>query len=221
MTEHDPIARLRAVDPARTAVSDPNDPDVRATLEAILVDQPIESPATPNRPARKPFFIAIAAACLLLAGVVGALVVGGDDDAGLDAAAPDPGAADPISPTGDEPMGDDIVVDPGQSSVTSCVESYEPETLKHREHAFDGTVQSIEGRNITFVVNEWFTEPLGETITLDHNDLAGMLFAPEGPKLEPETRVLTAGDGEFIWSCGFTNLYSEELATEWRTTLKG
>ena len=95
----------------------------------------------------------------------------------------------------------------------------------NREYAFDGTVESVDGDAMTFAVNEWFAgtpdQTASATVTLDHQGLVGMLFSPQGPALEPGTRVLSAGDGGFVWSCGFTQQHTPELADEWRTALAG
>lgn len=242
MTGNDPLDRLRAADPARSAVSDPNDPDVRATLEAILVTDTI-SP-TDQRPGdsrpddelasrrstrqRMPLLIGAAAALLLLAGVVGAVVTGDDDptDTVASGAIDDPVVDDaPDEPTADLPMAEPL---PGDASgpaagseLTSCEESYSPETLPNRDQVFDGTVTAVDGPNMTFQVNEWLAGGDAATVTLDHQGFVGMLFAPDGPALEPGTRVLMAADEGRVLSCGFTQLHSEATAAEWRAAFTG
>ncbi len=232
MTQQNPkpdsIDRLRAADPAAGTTTDPTLPRVRATLEEIIMSQPeqdtasttepIEPIAAPRR-GRAPWLL-VAAAVVVLAGVVGAIVTSGDDST----------TEDDLALSGDvaeEPTSDDgVATDPGaagESSVTSCVESYDLDTLDNREYAFDGTVESVEGNDMTFTVNEWFAattvDGTADTVTLDHQGYAGMLFAPDGPSLEPGTRVLVAGDGGFVWSCGFTQLHDAALADQWRTAL--
>ena len=216
MTErpHDPMERLRAADPAAGSTSDPSLPHVRDTLEGILMTDTI-TPVRPDRPtssARRTPWMLAAAALLVVAGIVAAVTLGGDD------ATTDDLAARPAMPSNDGES-----VDPGQSQVTSCVESYDLTTLANREYAFDGTVTSVDGQDMTFTVEEWFApgpyDGAADTVTLDHQDLAGMLFAPEGPALEPGTRVLVAGDGGLVWSCGFTQLHDPAVAEQWRTAL--
>ncbi len=85
----------------------------------------------------------------------------------------------------------------------------------------DGTVTTVDGPLMTFEVNEWFTADQGPTITLDHQGYQGMLFAPDGPTLDTATRVLIAGDGGLVWSCGFTQLYDDATAQTWREALAG
>lgn len=226
-SNHDPIDRLRAADPAAGTTTDPTLPHVRATLEEIVMSQTERDTTstaggvepTPDRRRPAPWLLA-AAVAVVLAGVVGVIVRSGDDSTTADdLALVDDGAADPINPDG-------VETDPGaagESSVTSCVESYDLDTLGNREYAFDGTVESVDGNDMTFTVNEWFSATTvdGEaaTVTLDHQGLSGMLFGPEGPTFDPGTRVLVAGDGGFVWSCGFTQLYDEAVAGQWRTAL--
>lgn len=220
MTEHrndlDPIDRLRAADPATTSSEDPSLPGPRATLEEILMTDP----ATHDPRTRRAPWVLMAAALLVVAGVVGAVILAGGDDTADDLAdqSEDPGeglADDPVISPGGDPA--------GNSQATDCVELYDLETLANREYAFDGTVVSVDGSDMTFAVNEWFTattvDGTADTITLDHQGNAGMLFAPDGPALEPGTRVLVAGDGGFVWSCGFTQLHDDELASQWRDAL--
>lgn len=224
-----PLDRLRAANPVPHAVSHPDD----ATLEEILMTTTAPAtetdPGSPNpspEPKRLPLILGIAAALLLVVGVVGALAFSGDDDpatgevAGSDGDEP---AADPIDPNGGD---GDPAIDPaaggpaGGSEVTSCVESYSPETLANREYTFDGTITSVDGPNMTFEVNEWFSGGTEATVTLDHQGLAGGLLTPD-IAIEPGTRVLIGGDGGFVWSCGFTQLWTEDTAAEWRAAVAG
>jgi len=228
--DHDVLARLRAVDPVPEPVSHPTDGPVRATLAEILMpptSTTTTEPPTPRPPTtdprpgpwyRNPRLLAAAAALVLVAGVLGAVVVsGGDADPSLDTASPtteqpaggaDPGTSGAVTPGGD-------------SGMTSCVELYDLETIKNREYAFDGTVASVDGMRMTFDVHEWFGPGEGDTATLDHQGYEGMLLAPDGPALEPGIRVLVAGDGGFVWSCGFTQLHDPAVADQWRAARGG
>lgn len=216
-----PLDRLRAANPVPHTVSQPDD----TTLEEILMTTS-ESTAGPaaTSPMRKklPLLLGVAAALLLVVGVVGALASSGDDK-GVDTGevagpAGDDPAADPIDPNGTD---GDPAIDPAaggpadNSQVTSCVETYSPETLTNREYAFDGTVTDTDAVNMTFSVNEWFSGGTDATVTLKHQDYAGMLLDPN-TALDVGTRALIAGDGGFVWSCGFTQLRTDESAAEWR-----
>lgn len=227
--DDDVLARLRAVDPVPEPVSHPSDAPVRATFEEILMSRPVTDAPAADRPApgsptrsswyRDPRILGAAAALVLVAGVVGAIVAGGSDgEEPVDSALP-------TAPTDTPDEALDRVIEPTEpndgSELTSCVAQYGLDTLAERDHAFDGTVTAVDGSEMTFEVHEWFAGGEGDTVTLDHQGLVGMLFAPDGPALEPGTRVLTAGDGGFVWSCGFTQLHDPALADEWRATLAG
>lgn len=241
----DPLDRLRAADPASGAVSQP-DPSL---LEEILMTDtqtpgtqhpdaqtpgtpspatephapvPAGGPSTAGRP-RLPLLLGVAAALLVVVGIVGAVLAGGGDDT-TDQAGVDTGALPTNPDAGDDPAAGGVITEPGDpaagSEVTSCVEQYSPETLAQREYAFDGTVSSVDGDTMTFTVNEWFNGGDADTITLDHQGYAGMLLDPNTP-LDVGARALVAGDGGFVWSCGFTQLHTDAGAAEWRSATAG
>ena len=122
------------------------------------------------------------------------------------AAVPDPAAGiSPVSPGG-----------------AMCVELYHPDTLRNRQHAFDGTVAAVAGDSVTFDVTEWFkAAERPASITLQGASTLSAI-TPNGPAttLDPGTRLLVAGDGEFAWGCGFTQPYSEATAAAWRNALR-
>jgi hypothetical protein len=102
------------------------------------------------------------------------------------------------------------------SSSMSCVEVYSSDTLGRREIAFDGTVQSIDGDEITFRVGHWYRGGSDDTVTLaGAQTLTSQTSAGEPVPLEPGTRMLVAGDGGFAWSCGFTQAYDAGTAASW------
>ena len=150
---------------------------------------------------------------MALAGLAGAAVVaaaltvtgGPGRRAGDEVAVPDPAAGiSPVSPGG-----------------AMCVEVYDLDTLRNRQHVFDGTVAGVAGDSVTFEVTEWFkaAERPAEITLQGASTLSAI--TPNGPAtiLDPGTRLLVAGDGEFAWGCGFTQPYSEATAAAWRNAL--
>ena len=102
----------------------------------------------------------------------------------------------------------------------SCVESYSLSTLPHREVAFDGTVKAINGNEVAFTVNDWYKGGTESTVKLDGNGMVGgAITSAGGPNLTVGDRYLVAGDGGFVWSCGFTQPYDPATAQQWRDTL--
>lgn len=229
MPDHDEIDRLRAADPvAQGSVPPPDSPDARALLRRITMqtiddDQatalPDRSPATPQRRVRLALVAGVGAATVVVAAVAFAVGVQvgrsptGEGSAATDVVASD--VAPPITSAG--------------GGMASCVEVYEPATLARREYAFDGTVVRVEGDAVTFSVLEWFRggpqsdaggERYREEISLEGaSAISGLTSAGAGPGLDPGTRLLVAGDGGFVWGCGFTQPYDPTVAQEWRDAL--
>lgn len=97
-----------------------------------------------------------------------------------------------------------------------CVESYDVATLAHRQLAFAGDVKRIAGDIITFKVHRWFRGGSGAIVSLNGaSTLGGLVSSGPAVDLRTGTRLLVAGDGGFAWSCGFTQLYSDETSGEW------
>ena len=107
--------------------------------------------------------------------------------------------------------------DPG-TGIGSCVETYSPEALANREFAFDGIVEAIDGDSVTFSINEAFAGDGagGDTVTLSAPGMSGTsVTSAGGPTLTVGERYLVAGDGDFVWACGFTQPYDQAVAAEW------
>lgn len=105
--------------------------------------------------------------------------------------------------------------------VGSCVETYSLETLGNRDFAFDGSVTGIDGDQVTFVINEAFTDDLGEMVTLTATGMTGpALTSAGGPALAEGQRYLVAGDDAFVWACGFTQPYDASVAADWAEAMR-
>ena len=98
-----------------------------------------------------------------------------------------------------------------------CVEQYSLDTLKHRGFAFDGTVTSMSGDEVTFSVGERFLGSLGASVTLTAAGMTGTsITSAGGPNLAVGDRYLVAGDDHFVWACGFTQPYDASVAAQWK-----
>lgn len=124
------------------------------------------------------------------------------------------------------------VISPG-GAAASCAFAYTLETLRERDHAFDGVVVSIEPGTgsmpggeplVTFEVGEWFKGPGGQTITLRSVlpvDDDGVALSPGyGTVLTVGERYLVSGDDVFAWSCDFTHEYDEGIAEQWQAAFE-
>lgn len=89
--------------------------------------------------------------------------------------------------------------------VMSCVFS-PANDLGEREYVFYGTVREVTATDVDFAVDKWVRGPGGQSITLRLSPgYGGSQFMDEGsPLMKPGTRWRVAGDGGFIWGCGFT-----------------
>jgi hypothetical protein len=147
-------------------------------------------------------FAAVAAGVLLVAGAVSAVVLTG-------------------GPSGEGPG---PVNGPGPA-LGSCVEQFSVETLADRDFAFDGTVSGVvtpgdaqteEGAAatmVTFQVRHWFKGGSGDSVTVKTYEQPGAVTSIEGSlDLSVGTRLLAAGDDDFLWSCGFSMPYTQASA---------
>jgi hypothetical protein len=129
-----------------------------------------------------------------------------------------------------ESAGGDVATTTGGGAAASCVETYNLDNLKKRDFAFDGTVKSVRsaddssGREVatadrvTFEVREWFKGGSSGEITLQAYGFGGTTSAGGEPRKIGD-RLLVAGDEDYLWECGFTQGYDEEVAESWRRTL--
>ncbi len=215
MSNDDVLAEaLRVADPVPRTVS-PTDVARRAALLEEILNMPIETKPSnqgPDRGRRLRFAALVAGAAA--ATVIG-LIVARSNDSKERVASPTSVSVRPSTP----PSGTETST--VAIGLGSCVEFYDLTTLTHREMAFDGTVQAVDGNQVTFDVGEWFKGGSGATVTLDGNGLTGgAITSAGGPTLGVGQRFLVAGDGGFVWSCGYTQAYSADLATAWRSALE-
>ena len=128
--------------------------------------------------------------------------------------------AQPTSPANAEGTAGDGGVAGGTSmSAGSCVERYSIETLKNRDYAFDGTIKSItpdpaDGPStVVFDVRTWFKGGTGAEATRKAHGF-GQITSAGGTDHQVGDRLLIAGDEDFIWECGFTQVYHAEVAAD-------
>ena len=103
------------------------------------------------------------------------------------------------------------------AGAAMCAEFYDLETLVDREVAFDGTLASADGDQVTFTVHDWFTGGSGDSATLNAGGLAPGTITSLGASLELGQRYLVSGSGGNVWSCGFTMTYDTGIANQWAT----
>lgn len=150
MNDEELLARMRAIDPART--SDAPQPDINRLLEATMTaDTTVRpSPRTSDRP-RRPLLLAAAAAAVL--------TVGAGITWGVTATRDTPPAAAPLVLT--------VQQDTGGGPATGCAE-LDVTTLRQYTTAFEGTATSIDGDRITLRVDHWYRGEDASTVRLDN-----------------------------------------------------
>ena len=205
----DELEALRHADPLdRTTVPPSDGADARALFERITM-----SPDTGTSARTPRWQVAVAAAAVIIAAVAGAIALTSDSET-----APTPDTQDATETTVPSSEGGSPI-SPG--GVASCVEQYSLDTLAHRDSAFDGTVESVDGDMITFTVNDWFRGGEGNRTTRSGaTTVGGVTSAGPSVSLEPGTRLLVAGDGGFAWGCGFTQPYDPDVAADWAAALE-
>lgn len=201
--EGDPIEVLRSADPL-DPVEVPKDttgPHARALFQEVTSMDTQERQSTQEfraKPSRRLALAASGVAAVTLV-AVSLAVFGGSS------ASPD------ISITGGEPI----------AGAAMCVESYDLETLAARNLAFDGTLVSAAGDQVTFSVHNWFTGGSGETVTLEATGLAPGTVSSLGASLELDQRYLVSGSDGNVWACGFTMTYDTGIASDWAAVFSG
>jgi hypothetical protein len=199
--DRDPIDELRDADPQRTqSVSTARLARIRARVYREIN---VEEPQTRSDP---PSWRRWAAAGAVAAGVLVLALV-----AWPRASAPPVAVASPSPAARPSPS--------TAPQIGLCVEAYSLETLPRRTIAFDGTVTSKSGDEVTFAVNSAYRGVAGPSITLTAQGMSGTsITSVGGPTLEVGGRYLVAGEDQFAWDCGFTQPFDEGVAADWART---
>lgn len=209
MNPHDDELRrmLGAIDPASRLTSSPPE-RVARLLEDAMSNQTHETrPETTG--ARRPLvWVAAAAAVVVIAGASFAAIRDGDD-------VQPPSASEPTSQS---PAAPELpAAEPGSTTdlVTSDVLNAKcmvpnVQVLRGNTLAFDGTVTSIEGDQVTLTPTTWFKGTPTETVTVTapSKQLQELLVAVD---FQVGGRYLVTAFQDTVTLCGFSAAYSEDL----------
>ncbi|GAA3568618.1 hypothetical protein [Kribbella ginsengisoli] len=192
-----------------------------------------EAVAGPLRPRRRVPLVALGVgAAVAVVAVVGAVVLGPEQDAPPVAGNQPSAPTVPAVPTGPTPSY-------RGGGAESCVAAPEGEWLRKQAFAFDGTVLAIEEPSaghslfirrgytmVTFKVNHWYKAGTADQVRVlvpgpvDPQWAKNMSEA--GLYFEVGSRLLVSGQllgGEqAAWSCGFSRPYDEGTARKWAGT---
>lgn len=118
---------------------------------------------------------------------------------------------------------DDVFIAGGEpiAGAAMCAEFYDLGTLQDRDVAFDGTLTSASGDQVTFTVHNWYKGGSADTVTLQAEGLAPGTITSLGASLELDQRYLVSGSGGHVWACGFTMTYDTGIANDWASAFAG
>ena len=110
-------------------------------------------------------------------------------------------------------------------SMGSCVEQFSVENLRKREFAFDGVIRSIavppgetdQPTIVTFEVTRWYKGGSSDSVEIKTYEVPGAISSAslgqeDAVQLEQGQRVLGSGEEDYLWSCGFSMLYTPNNA---------
>lgn len=201
----DPLDELRRVDPVDM---DQLPSASLARMSARIQEKIVDTKDTGT--GRRRFMMP--AAAVVLAGIALIVVVAGTRPGPAPAATPGTALASQPAATAGVALGSPI----SNVGSASCIEQYSPQALADRSFAFDGTVDRIDGDEVTFQVGRWFKGAARDTVTLTATGMTGTaITSAGGPNLSVGGRFLVAGEDHFAWPCGFTQPYDPAVATQW------
>lgn len=200
--DSDPIDELRDADPERAqSASTASLARIRARVDREIAMEERKARADPPRWRGWAAAGAVAAGVLLLAFLVWPR-----------ASAPPVAVASPSAVARPSPT--------GLPQIGMCVETYSLETLAKRTIAFDGTVDSVTGDEVSFTVLTGYRGVSGASVTLTAPGMNGTsIVSVDGALFEVGGRYLVSGDDNFAWGCGFSQPYDAAVAEDWARTL--
>jgi hypothetical protein len=117
--------------------------------------------------------------------------------------------------------------------MASCVEQFSVENLRKRAFAFDGVIRSIsvperesdQPTLVTFEVTHWYKGGSGDGAELKTYERPGAITSAslgqhDPVQLQEGQRVLGSGEDDFLWSCGFSMLYTQNNAELFRAAFE-
>ncbi len=216
---HDPLRdRLRALDPAASLpAADPA--GVARLLEQTMDDQHTTESRSDHlqRRSRLTWIVAAAAVVLIGGGVV--LVALQGDEAG----APESATAVPSASAFPEVVATETVTEltvAGGDTAGRCMSpAASPQVVAAQSTVFDGVVESISGGTVTLRPTRFYAGEETDLVTVQDpgDDLRALLSAV---RFEEGRRYLVAATDGRVTLCGFTDVYTEELAAVYESAFR-
>ncbi|WP_329274293.1 hypothetical protein [Streptomyces sp. NBC_01451] len=211
MNDDELLAHLKATDPALTSKA-PR-PDVTRLVEATMNTNtaPTTAPtkAVQNARPRRRLVPALAFTALLLVGggVSWGVAQGGEDTTNKAGA----GAAG----VGSVPQLQPLTLMLPDSGSEACAEPT-PDSLRHREFAFEGTVTAEEGDRVILRVDHWYRLDPNLANPTDEVRLSNDGAFAEAPEFRMGAHYLVTADDGIIPTCGGTTEATDEARTMFR-----
>ena len=189
-TDDELLERLRSRDPA--ASLPPADP---ARVARLLEDAMSHDQSTDTRRRTPLTWLVAAAAVLVIAGVGAFALFGGDE---------------PEVPTAKDPAPSVVELSARPPSAAKCAVPT-AELLGNQQTAFDGTVTSLTDGFVTLDVGHWYRGGPADQVTVDAppTDMQALVQAAD---FQVGQRYLVSANDGFVTVCGFTAVYSDDLA---------
>lgn len=201
--EGDPIEALRGVDPVDPleVPKDTSGAHARALFQEVTTMDTLErkKATQARRQPRRRLTLAVSGVAVV-AIIAGSLAFLGEGS-----------PSDDVFIAGGEPI----------AGAAMCAESYDLGTLEDRDVAFDGTLTSASGDQVTFTVHTWYKGGSADSVTLQAEGLAPGTITSLGASLELDQRYLVSGSGGNVWACGFTMTYDTGIADDWAAVFAG
>lgn len=202
LTDEQLRALLQSRDPAVSLVPATHESVARLMEDAMShdVETPTHDPSHPETDPRRrtPLTWLLAAAAVLVIVGVGVFALFGGEDQPIATPTPDnvPASVLHLSAPG---------------SVQDRCAMVTPELLSLQETAFDGTVTSVDGNQVTLEVGHWYRGGNEDLVTVEASD-AELRMLIQAVSFEQGQRYLVSATDGIVTVCGFSAPYSDELA---------
>jgi hypothetical protein len=192
MNDDELRARLQAADPARRDA--PADSWIDELVEATMDEQ--ENRTEEPRGRTRWLVPGVAAAAVAAIAVGGYAFIAADDGGGGD--------------KGDEQRTELALTLPAPDPMQMCIQ-FSAETLRPMEKAFAGTAADVTGDQVTLDVDRWYKGGDADVVELTGSTDAGVLLEG-GIQFTEGERYLVTATGNDVNGCGFSGVYTDDMA---------
>jgi hypothetical protein len=192
MNDDELRARLQAADPAR------RDAPADSWIDELVVATVNEQENRTEEPRGRTRWLVpgVAAAAVAAIAVGGYAFVAADDGGGGD--------------KGDEQRTELALTLPAPDPMQMCIQ-FSAETLRPMEKAFAGTAADVTGDQVTLDVDRWYKGGDAEVVELTGSTDAGVLLEG-GIQFTEGERYLVTATGNDVNGCGFSGVYTDDMA---------